>query len=249
MRIYKKATLTTCVGLSLILVVTVDHKTPSSDVVIVPSEISPISSPIYSEQTPYSTTEDVSDDEIIEKVEREIISIYLNPSVQIHNLYTNGLGTEAEHMNDIANIMYDKLKDIYYLEVDGNLAKNGLSLSKSLAESNSKSRHIHFSLHSNAGGGKGTEIYTKGSDKRFASTMYENFFNLKDLKRRGIKDGTHLYEVKTSKAQHVALMEIAFHDNLDEAKFIIGNKDEIASNLVRSMLEFIDLCYPVKSIL
>lgn len=249
MKILKQATLTISVGLSLILVSTVEHKTPSSDIIIVPSETVPISSIVCSELIPFSTSEEIIEDEIIEEVERETISIYLNPSVQVHNLYTNGLGTEAEHMNDIANRMYNQLKDIYYLDVEGNLATNGLSLSKSMAESNSKSRHIHFSLHSNAGGGRGTEIYTKGNDKSFATTMYENFFKLKDLKRRGIKDGTHLYEVKTSKAQHVALMEFAFHDNLEEARFIIDNKDEIASNLVESILEYVDLCYPAKSIL
>ena len=103
--------------------------------------------------------------------------------------------------------------------------------------------HIHFALHSNAGGGQGTEIYTKGSNKTFATTMYESFLELGNFKRRGVKDGTHLYEIKNVKADHVALIEFAFHDNLKEAKFIIENKALIANQMAKSILKYIDTYY------
>ena len=60
--------------------------------------------------------------------------------------------------------------------------------------------------------------------------MYESFLELGNFKRRGVKDGTHLYEIKNVKADHVALIEFAFHDNLKEAKFIIENKALIAQS-------------------
>ena len=174
---------------------------------------------------------------------REKISIYLNPSVQTKNMYINNLGSEAENMRDIAELMYKELKLVSYIDIEANIAKNGLSLSQSVNQSNSRKRHIHFALHSNAGGGQGTEIYTKGSNKTFATTMYESFLELGNFKRRGVKDGTHLYEIKNVKADHVALIEFAFHDNLKEAKFIVENKALIANQMAKSILKYIDTYY------
>ena len=174
---------------------------------------------------------------------REKLSIYLNPSVQTKNMYINNLGSEAENMRDIAELMYKELKLVSYIDIEANIAKNGLSLSQSVNQSNSRKRHIHFALHSNAGGGQGTEIYTKGSNKTFATTMYESFLGLGNFKRRGVKDGTHLYEIKNVKADHVALIEFAFHDNLKEAKFIVENKALIANQMAKSILKYIDTYY------
>ena len=174
---------------------------------------------------------------------REKISIYLNPSVQTKNMYINNLGSEAENMRDIAELMYKELKLVSYIDIEANIAKNGLSLSQSVNQSNSRKRHIHFALHSNAGGGQGTEIYTKGSNKTFSTTMYESFLELGNFKRRGVKDGTHLYEIKNVKADHVALIEFAFHDNLKEAKFIVENKALIANQMAKSILKYIDTYY------
>ena len=237
--------------ISLGLLVTVTHL--SSGPVTDNSDRNTVSSPIIqnSSQTNYSSMPDsivVSSPETDTGIDappipRETIKIYLNPSVQVHNSYVNGLGTEAENMRDIAALMYQKLATIYYIDVEGNLDRNGLSLSKSVALSNSVQRHIHFALHSNAGGGSGTEIYTKG-DRSFATAMYEGFLELGDFKRRGIKDGNHLYEIKSSKAHHVALIELAFHDNVKEATFIVENKEAIAAKLVQSILKFIDKAYP-----
>lgn len=158
-------------------------------------------------------------------------------------MYINNLGSEAENMRDIAELMYKELKLVSYIDIEANIAKNGLSLSQSVNQSNSRKRHIHFALHSNAGGGQGTEIYTKGSNKTFATTMYESFLELGNFKRRGVKDGTHLYEIKNVKADHVALIEFAFHDNLKEAKFIIENKALIANQMAKSILKYIDTYY------
>ena len=73
--------------------------------------------------------------------------------------------------------------------------------------------------------------------------MYESFLELGNFKRRGVKDGTHLYEIKNVKADHVALIEFAFHDNLKEAKFIIENKALIANQMAKSILKYIDTYY------
>lgn len=245
---FKVTTFIVTIGLLLFNASCVSKNNSSSDI-----NISSSSDLIYTTSTLESSIEfstSISSPQIISSssstskpTSREKISIYLNPSVQTKNMYINNLGSEAENMRDIAELMYKELKLVSYIDIEANIAKNGLSLSQSVNQSNSRKRHIHFALHSNAGGGQGTEIYTKGSNKTFATTMYESFLELGNFKRRGVKDGTHLYEIKNVKADHVALIEFAFHDNLKEAKFIVENKTLIANQMVNSILKYIDTYY------
>ncbi len=245
---FKATTFIVTIGLLLFNASCVSKNNSSSDI-----NISSSSDLIYTTSTLESSIEfntSISSPQIISSssstskpTSREKISIYLNPSVQTKNIYINNLGSEAENMRDIAELMYKELKLASYIDIEANIAKNGLSLSQSVNQSNSRKRHIHFALHSNAGGGQGTEIYTKGSNKTFATTMYESFLELGNFKRRGVKDGTHLYEIKNVKADHVALIEFAFHDNLKEAKFIVENKALIANQMVKSILKYIDTYY------
>lgn len=245
---FKATTFIVTIGLLLFNASCVSKNNSSSDI-----NIGSSSDLIYTTSTLESSIEfntSISSPQIISSssstskpTSREKISIYLNPSVQTKNMYINNLGSEAENMRDIAELMYKELKLASYIDIEANIAKNGLSLSQSVNQSNSRKRHIHFALHSNAGGGQGTEIYTKGSNKTFATTMYESFLELGNFKRRGVKDGTHLYEIKNVKADHVALIEFAFHDNLKEAKFIVENKALIANQMVKSILKYIDTYY------
>lgn len=245
---FKATTFIVTIGLLLFNASCVSKNNSSSDI-----NISSSSDLIYTTSTLESSIEfntSISSPQIISSssstskpTSREKLSIYLNPSVQTKNMYINNLGSEAENMRDIAELMYKELKLVSYIDIEANIAKNGLSLYQSVNQSNSRKRHIHFALHSNAGGGQGTEIYTKGSNKTFATTMYESFLELGNFKRRGVKDGTHLYEIKNVKADHVALIEFAFHDNLKEAKFIVENKALIANQMAKSILKYIDTYY------
>ena len=245
---FKATTFIVTIGLLLFNASCVSKNNSSSDI-----NISSSSDLIYTTSTLESSIEfntSISSPQIISSssstskpTSREKISIYLNPSVQTKNMYINNLGSEAENMRDIAELMYKELKLVSYIDIEANIAKNVLSLSQSVNQSNSRKRHIHFALHSNAGGGQGTEIYTIGSNKTFATTMYESFLELGNFKRRGVKDGTHLYEIKNVKADHVALIEFAFHDNLKEAKFIVENKALIANQMAKSILKYIDTYY------
>ena len=143
-------------------------------------------------------------------------------------------------MNDVAKYLKKELDKIEFLEVLYNL--DNLSLKKSVEESNSFGADIHLALHSNAGGGRGSEIYTINSNK-FSKTVYDDFNALGNFNKRGIKNGKHLYEVKNSKADHVALMEFLFHDNMEEANWIVANKELIAKQLAKSIINFVSVYY------
>ena len=143
-------------------------------------------------------------------------------------------------MLDVAKYLKKELDKIEFLEVLYNL--ENLSLKNSVKESNEFDADIHLALHTNAGGGKGSEIYTVNSSS-FSKMVYDDFNSLGNFNKRGIKNGSHLYEVKNSKADHVALMEFLFHDNVEEANWIVANKELIAKQLAKSIVNFVSVYY------
>lgn len=169
------------------------------------------------------------------------IKIYINPSVQTKNLYVNSLGTEAQHMNDLAYYLKLELKDSPY--IDTYINDNYKSLKESVSESNLLNCDIHFALHSNAGGGNGYEIYTSNDD-HFANYIISDYGNyMKTFKNRGIFKNANLYEIKNSKAKNRALIEVLFHDNYQEASFIVNNKKSMAKVLGDSIKSYVEKFY------
>lgn len=202
-------------------------------------ESASVNSPsVNQEETPIiSTSENTSIETSTPTVSLDRkVKVYLNPSVQTWNNYVLNLGTEAEHMNNIAHYMYEDLKEYEFLDVKANF--DYLSLNESVKESNAFKADIHFAIHSNAGGGNGSEILTKGNQD-FAKAMYDGFMELGNFKRRGIKDGSSLYEIKNSKAQDKALIELLFHDNETEARYIVNNEQEIAHKLANTLVDYV----------
>ena len=53
-------------------------------------------------------------------------------------------------------------------------------------------------------------------------------------------------EIKNSKAKDKALMEVLFHDNVEEAKFIANNEELIAHLFALSMIEYVYTKYSKK---
>lgn len=166
-----------------------------------------------------------------------IYKIYINPSVQVNNMYAGGLGSEAEIMQKLSELMVDELAKVSNIEVRANKSKG---LTQSLNESNTFNPDIHLALHSNAGGGKGSEVFFAG-DYQFAETILNEFLTLGNFANRGVKDGNHLYEVRTSKAPAVALMEFLFHDNFEEATFIVENLPVIAKTMTTALVKYISI--------
>ena len=170
------------------------------------------------------------------------VKVYLNPSVQTKNLYVNNLGTEAEHMNDIVEYMVKELITVSYISLKYNL--NFLSLGESIKDSNNYGSEIHLSLHSNAGGGQGSEIYTPIGKSHFGSYIYNEYTSkIGDFKKRGVKETSALYEIKNAKAENRALLELLFHDNVKEANFIVNNKKKIANILTQGIINYIEEFY------
>ena len=169
-------------------------------------------------------------------------TIYLSPSTQEFNPYCGG-GNEEYYVNLIADAMEP------YLAASGiQFVRNTpeMTAASSIAASNSGVYDLHLALHSNAtasgnGSTRGSEVYYFPSSiegKRFADILAENLQMIYPLPDRvRTVPTTSLGEVARVRAPGV-LVEIAYHDNPEDAQWIRDNIDEIARIMVLSLTEY-----------
>ena len=172
--------------------------------------------------------------------------IYLSPSTQENNYFVNG-GTEEEYMNLLADKM------VPYLDASGiRYVRNTPSMTavSSIAASNAGNYDLHLALHSNAapdgryGSARGSiAFYYPGSAKgqlaaRTIADGLKAIYPNPNLVRA--EATTAIGEVRRVRAPSVFL-ELAFHDNLEDANWIKNNLDAIARSLVLSLTEYFDI--------
>lgn len=169
-------------------------------------------------------------------------TIYLSPSTQEFNPYSGG-GNEEYYMNLIADAMEP------YLAASGiQFVRNTpeMTAASSIAASNSGVFDLHLALHSNAtaagnGTARGSEVYyfpSSAEGKRFADILAENLQMIYPLPDRvRTVPTTSLGEVARVRAPGV-LVEIAYHDNPEDAQWIRENINRIAETIVLSLTEF-----------
>ena len=171
-------------------------------------------------------------------------NLFLSPSVQQYNPYINGLGSEEYYMNLIADAMEP------YLYASGiTFTRNNPddTLSQAIALSNAGNYDFHLALHSNAapanlsGQIQGPYIYyysTSTEGKRAAEIFQENLKVIyPDPNLVNTIPNTTLGELRLVKAPS-NLIELAYHDNLEDAMWIINNINVIARTLVLSLTEY-----------
>lgn len=169
--------------------------------------------------------------------------LFLSPSVQEYNPYVIG-GTEEYYMNLIADAMEP------YLTASGiSFTRNDpdQTVGAAIRLSNAGNYGLHLALHSNAappasaGQIQGTDVYYYSGSvqgRRAADIIAENFKEIypnPSLVRPLAT--TTLVEVVRTRAPAV-LIEIAYHDNVEDAEWIRDNIGLIARNLSQSVAEF-----------
>lgn len=172
--------------------------------------------------------------------------IYLSPSTQEGNYYING-GSEEEFMNKIADRMEP------YLWASGiEFVRNtpDMTAASSIRQSNEGNYDLHFGLHSNAaappyeGKAQGSIVFYYPSSekgKKWAEITANNLRSIYPEPSKVRAEATTLIgEVRLTRAPSV-FVELAFHDNLEDAVWIKNNLDSSARNLVLSITEFFDL--------
>ena len=163
--------------------------------------------------------------------------IYLSPSAQEYNIGYGDFGSEEYRMNRIADIVEKLLKEQGYTVYRNNPNER---LSQIVRESNEINPDIHVALHSNASGegfsAQGPEIFANRPNTpgdRLANQIYNEIMQIypDPTKGRGVLYTSSLYEIIRTNAPAV-LLEVAFHDNPEDAQWIIDNESQIAQAIV-----------------
>jgi N-acetylmuramoyl-L-alanine amidase len=141
-------------------------------------------------------------------------SVYLSGSVQEHNQTVIGK-TEESIMQEFArNIALAIQRKTDQIEIYLNQPE--WTLDQVIADSNRRKPDLHVALHSNAGGGTGTETWAwpAGTNSfAFAILLQDKVVDALGLPDRGVKDGRHLAEVGKEVHATSVLIEVFFHDN------------------------------------
>ncbi|WP_243158074.1 N-acetylmuramoyl-L-alanine amidase family protein [Aminipila terrae] len=170
-------------------------------------------------------------------------SVYLSPSVQDYNEYIIG-GSEEYYMNLIVDAMVPYLRAN---NISFNRNNPNDSLAQVIEQSNAGEYDLHLALHSNAapenlaGMLQGPDIYyyafsmagEKAADI-FAKNLMAIYPN-PDLVTT--IPNTTLAELRRTRATSI-LIELAYHDNYEDANWIATNIEAIAENLAFSLTEY-----------
>lgn len=169
--------------------------------------------------------------------------IYLSPSTQDWNYYVNG-GTEEEWMNLLADKMVPML-DASGIRYSRNTPD--MTAASSIAASNAGNYDLHLALHSNAAAGdqagkaRGSIVFyypSSADGKRAAELIADGLKTIyPDPNKVRTEATTTLGEVARVRAPAV-LIELAFHDNVEDANWIKANLDNAARVIVLALTEY-----------
>ena len=174
--------------------------------------------------------------------------IYLSPSTQDWNPYVTGSGSEEYHMNLLADAL-----EPFLLSNGIRWVRNtpDMTAGSSIRQANSLGGFdFYLALHSNASGA-GSEGRNRGiiafyypssvlgqqAAELFAARLRE-VYPLPELVRT--QTTTTLGEVRQPRYP-ANLIEIGYHDNYDDARWIETSKPQIAEALARGLTEFFGL--------
>ena len=171
--------------------------------------------------------------------------VYLSPSNQDGNLGVKSVGytNEEKEMNDLSNYIEKRLKD-YNIKVYRNNPNGNINLW--VADSRYYGADLHIAIHSNASTNhtsKGIEtwINDQTSDTYSLANMIQsdlmNIYYDKENGNRGVKYSNGALG-ETRMPKFGILVEVAHHDYLEDAKWIMHNKELIGNTIADSILKY-----------
>ena len=166
--------------------------------------------------------------------------VYISPSTQERNIGKAPFTNEEAQMNKIVDTLIPLLlKDGRFTAKRNSPAMDDVY---SIAtDSNSWLADIHVAIHSNAGGGVGTEVYAYGpgtNSERLCKALYNQIAPLSPGADRGVKYNPKLIEVGNNVNATSGYIELAFHDNLADATWLATNSQQIASALYKAICDY-----------
>jgi N-acetylmuramoyl-L-alanine amidase len=177
--------------------------------------------------------------------------VYLSPSTQEKNVGYGGYGTEEKRMNEIADVVEKTLKEF---EITVYRNTPSMAVKEFVKDSNSKKPDVHVAIHSNAcnGSARGCVAFCHkfgGNGEKLTKAIYDELEPLTPTSDRGVKEGYNLYgegkplyETAYTSAP-ATLVEVAFHDNREDAQWIISNIANIGTAIAKGILKYLGIEY------
>lgn len=134
-----------------------------------------------------------------------------------HTKFGNGTGavgklTESIETRRIAYEIMKQLAETGHEVLPAVFDRSGNNLATAVAIANENNADVFLSIHLNAGGGHGCEVYTwRGQQLTRAKKTVNNLAEL-GFTNRGVKDGSSLYVIRNTKCEAL-LIEVCFVDN------------------------------------
>ncbi len=175
--------------------------------------------------------------------------VYLSPSNQDENYGVQKVGytTEMEIMNRVADVVQEELKNAGFVVYRNNPR---LGIDEWVVESKRLGADFHFAIHSNASSRKtarGPEIHVDNEysfSYSIASHIYENLWNIYSGNdnyeyHRGVKyTRGNLGEASDHYLECSSLIEVAFHDEENDAAWVMNNLEKIGKNIASSIISY-----------
>lgn len=163
--------------------------------------------------------------------------IYISPSDQTGNRYAAGDTNEAVQCRKIAAALVAALMRCGFAAMTNTEDGDGAMVAR-VRQSNEWGADLHLCVHTNAHDGtvKGTRLFCydlKGEGYRACRAVMDTLAPITPGESDGISV-LHFYEVKYANAPTVYL-EAAFHDNEEEAAWIVAHTREIAEAVCRGL--------------
>lgn len=170
--------------------------------------------------------------------------IYISPSSQPANTYAAGNTNEQEQCRRIALATVEALKRCGF-ESKTNVA-DGKTMYDRVRESNSWGADLHVPIHTNAFNGelKGTRMFCSSISGNGGKACKAILDELKPVVP-GESDGVQVasyYEITATKAP-CAYCEAAFHDNAEQAQWIIDHVTEIGEAICQGICNYYGVEY------
>ena len=175
-------------------------------------------------------------------------NIFLSPEDRASNVYAssalwNGKTTnEKEQMGRCADYLERALKRCGCEVIN---AQYG-NMYDRVRDSNNWPADLHIALHTNGFNGKvaGTRVHCYPSDKsrKIGKLIQDRIAPMSPGTSERLIEDTRLYELRAP-TMPAALPEFGFHDNPEEAQWLIDNMEAIAEQTCQAVCEFFGIPY------